>query len=1024
MSKRQLEEQHDDQPPKRPKPDVEEIRSADQLRRILNFNNNDNAIRSGLAALKPFLEKIAYSQPPEEDEVAILREYLDAEQSQSPGGPPLLQQFWDSWQHATADGIVVSLCAALALFMRTLSRVESLREHGYAFARSVLLHPHLRLLQRSLASPRHKQGLISPALRLLTEVVSFDGGMLARGVYKRRELTFDGVVVRRLLTMKVGEGEVETVRRPSVRTLAVRYTLALLRGLNPASRADMLARPLAEAVFRFLPADPVEAVEDVLGTVEKIVLGDGDVSRAAKAAVLTVRNLERATEVATRSPGHPAAEKAMQWLLKVVSRTEYGILRPAPWGSKDAVRNTVLSSWILTLKPHVNPRERDIVVQCFKAAPELVLKYFREKNVQLENKPSETWMNHAAFLYETVRLPLPDGLGSDASMSPSTEIMLESLLPQPLSHKVLTRCLNSSVDVMTWWATRVLVLAIEKLRDLQRELSKASTSEPWTDLYALFAERVPPMKDVIAMFRKVAKTKEESKQREEMLRLLRLYYEVLPILALEEQFDVSAALAVVMDRAGGEDPEGLAEKELQHLLAIAQHNSSMKWLGSHGVLDHSPLVKVLQMHVKDCKKVEVRDLLLQVLQGHHVIVDEVELQALIASCLDEGSFWAFLDDCMARTSKQPVKYLDSLEELSEDQEGPMPGLMLATILEQIPFNLKNEVALEWAVRYMTLLSKLKMAPRTKALAKAALKRAWKMIKKAGLSVRKPSTKDLYEKAEIPPAEQPIFQVQTDTPLRYSAPPEERKNHTELLTWAKKDLDEAFEDGTINALVLCLCSEHHDIRRQGHFQLRRLLVTLRESSLEEKEQLGLLIGELIETYEHHDKSAPLPYFTGCFAGRALEVLREPTHFLYAKVNQFLIRSPAWRNSRLPSHWLRATTLSMPEEDTGYWKEVQWVLEWLLDGLRTAADLDILRRAAAFEKLMTLYLSPAASTKFVKERIMELLYRATCIQEGSMTLVSRASVLAWLEMENQTAMKQHVLDSCDKRRLARWTRVDVT
>jgi len=51
-------------------------------------------------------------------------------------------------------------------------------------------------VKRGLDAPKHKEFVISPCLRLATEVTSFDGGVLAREIYKRREQTFDVATLR------------------------------------------------------------------------------------------------------------------------------------------------------------------------------------------------------------------------------------------------------------------------------------------------------------------------------------------------------------------------------------------------------------------------------------------------------------------------------------------------------------------------------------------------------------------------------------------------------------------------------------------------------------------------------------------------------------------------------------------------------------------------------------------------------------------------------------------------------------
>jgi nucleolar pre-ribosomal-associated protein 1 len=265
-------------------------------------------------------------------------------------------------------------------------------------------------------------------------------------------------------------------------------------------------------------------------------------------------------------------------------------------------------------------------------------------------------------------------------------------------------------------------------------------------------------------------------------------------------------------------------------------------------------------------------------------------------------------------------------------------------------------------------------------------------------------------------------------LPFSAVPIESPNHPEIFRWQQKDLDLAVEDGDLDALMLCLCSEHTDIRHQARVQLSNLIAKLQTSDLEIKDQLHILLGELLETYEQHlseRPGKPLPYLVGTFASRTLHVLADPTHFMYPKINRYLMRSPQWRTGRLPGYWMENTILSQPEQDDAYWSEVQWVADWLVDGLRTASDLDMLRRSSAFERVMGLYSSSAASDKLVRSKVLELVFRAAHVDAN--TLVTRTGCLKWLETIGgsgvQKQLKEFVLEKADKTRLKEWAAVDV-
>lgn len=98
---------------------------------------------------------------------------------------------------------------------------------------------------------------------------------------------------------------------------------------------------------------------------------------------------------------------------------------------------------------------------------------------------------------------------------------------------------------------------------------------------------------------------------------------------------------------------------------------------------------------------------------------------------------------------------------------------------------------------------------------------------------------------------------------------------------------------------------------------------------------LLLGELTESAKDIISADPLPYFAGVIAARSILVLNNPLHFIYTKVNKFLNRSPEWSISKLPSYWTGKILLAPPTDDDAHHREVTWLLDTLIDGLRIPA-----------------------------------------------------------------------------------------
>lgn len=72
-----------------------------------------------------------------------------------------------------------------------------------------------------------------------------------------------------------------------------------------------------------------------------------------------------------------------------------------------------------------------------------------------------------------------------------------------------------------------------------------------------------------------------------------------------------------------------------------------------------------------------------------------------------------------------------------------------------------------------------------------------------------------------------------------------------------------------------------------------------------------------------------------AARLLSVVADPLHIMYEKVNRFLHKGPRWNVAKLASYWVDKILLNPPTRDEAHYQEAEWLLDALVDGLRTPA-----------------------------------------------------------------------------------------
>jgi nucleolar pre-ribosomal-associated protein 1 len=70
----------------------------------------------------------------------------------------------------------------------------------------------------------------------------------------------------------------------------------------------------------------------------------------------------------------------------------------------------------------------------------------------------------------------------------------------------------------------------------------------------------------------------------------------------------------------------------------------------------------------------------------------------------------------------------------------------------------------------------------------------------------------------------------------------------------------------------------------------------------------------------------------FAAQAVDILSQPSHPVYAKLNKYLQKGPCWNVAKFVPHWIENIILCEPETDDGHHVETTWLLSVLIRGLQ--------------------------------------------------------------------------------------------
>ncbi|KAM7206808.1 nucleolar pre-ribosomal-associated protein 1 [Naviculisporaceae sp. PSN 640] len=1094
------------EPRKRPRivheaPTSEEIHTARQLGQLLAARQDPKGARHGLQSFKVFLDELLAQGEDHSDRFRLLKDYLEST-APSPNEDEEnrvylrdIMQTWDFASRTSNDNLLSSVVVALALLLKLLSQKLEMVAFGLGICRTLLQKRQLELIARNLSADKGKAFIISPTLRLLKEAISFDGGAVAKPIFRARASTLKSLA-RNMGIVHMGEEDEVAAKRPSPRTNAILFFLSALKYLHPEAKKELLSqRDVVSALTRDLKQDPHYLLVELLTTLRDQVILDDKLPREAKSHFLDVGTLVRLSSLyyyrqgASSDASLPSIpDMVHNFLLSACTIPSCGVLRsdsgfyprgtdaditlPAAvaelgiqawmgqFKNEVPVRNYVLSNFLPNLRPWSNIKQSELVIAIFKAAPELFADFFiKNKSFTFDPKLSTTWIGYGAFLFNAVMLPIPEFFGGKSGfrkLPPPTSIVVDNVLPLPLDQKVLIRCLAYKSKLVSFFATRILVLAIQKLDSAVKMYHDASHinrtlwAEAARSLVDEFRQRSPGIKDMINAYRAIPE--EDILHREAGSLLLRLCYEVLPQVALIAKFDVSPFLEKALGRLSQSRPDdprdlALSLKELENLLAIAWYSPGMRWFSTSDSLALSPFTSLLKFYTEAPHGVElpkVREVLDSVANDRQLVVVYASCSGLLPLVRSVQSLqkshpkllvdlWPFLDNCLMRCASAPVKYLSLMLNMLQEVGGTSDhssnvsatSLIPFAALEQLPFVAKSgdSGALQLLEKFLPMfLGLLAAAGENKTLLEAVLQKMSTHFTKGASKL--PSSKSsralLGEDDSLPKTEGTVNETtgagankrgpkETDSDMTdeelmqtLDSPDSLVADNSALMKWSSKTVDELVDEGYAVSLIGLLVSEHASIRKEALTNILKMAARIKQSEYEEKEQIWLLLSELAETAKGvRLEQEALPSPVVAFASHAVRMLKDPLSVLYPKINVFLTRAPVWTLDELPL--VEEVLAEEPGSGDSYYPQLSWLLSYLLAGLRTEQDLELFHKKRAkgpvLERLLIL-----ASTSYMRLplrlQILKLVYRVTKIKGGSTILTTRCGILTWLDMQQMS------------------------
>ena len=174
--------------------------------------------------------------------------------------------------------------------------------------------------------------------------------------------------------------------------------------------------------------------------------------------------------------------------------------------------NDQLALFIRSLQPEKRVTHSKILLAMFASSPDLLADYINHKSkFKAAVKDESEWRSGICF-------PLPDRANAGLRIYSSrtmvvlmSSVLIESILPQPLTQALLTKWINSNDEIVSMSTSRVVTAALEKLQAAIMKLGNLhndDSDQTVAKLKQLFLQRCPLISQLDAAAARAPKTNE------------------------------------------------------------------------------------------------------------------------------------------------------------------------------------------------------------------------------------------------------------------------------------------------------------------------------------------------------------------------------------------------------------------------------------------------------------------------------------------------------------------------------------
>ncbi|KAI7856237.1 ribosome 60S biogenesis N-terminal-domain-containing protein [Circinella umbellata] len=632
----------------------------------------------------------------------------------------------DLWDFQARDNISSLECLVpeiISLFL-TLCTTPIIRPFGLQLVQAILGR-QLKYINRGVASMRIPQCIAT--FKVLESMCSI-GSSATKEVFHTFNFQTEGFSRASRYRKKTNSKNPNSYLY-DLRTAYVRLVLALFKYGDADIKKEALGvRNLVNAIYTGIDEDAYLLVEEILKTTKTDIIEDYSIPRPVKAFFFSSYILERIGKLYTRIEPEPVtaeeakipADLAHQFLLSVCTIPGFGLcykddgwypISNAEQGkTAEKQQNRALAKFLTSLKPSDDMRQQELVRKILAACPGMVQGYWQGISFSLEPRLSSKWLANLALLQRIVRLPVPSLYYGNTNLypasPPSTNVIIDSILPNVFGRAVSTRGLKNASPLVSYATILFLSAAFLKYADVLKALEKAvstmdedndsESTKKWKECIAHiregFTRRLPDLLTIVTVYQpasshsannnKIGQEQQEETEdgdnlalqhqmlHDASLRLISYYQKYLPETFMESTVDPGKFIP--------SDILSMRPESLVHLLQLLLNVSDFKWTGKAGKGSLSHITTLLTLYLQTPYK-HIRDLTSKLINGtlsdsfmFRHDPDEVRpwLEALprnfatasvkgnLPLTKEQRTVLQFVDECIERFSRSQYRYLD------------------------------------------------------------------------------------------------------------------------------------------------------------------------------------------------------------------------------------------------------------------------------------------------------------------------------------------------------------------------------